>query len=84
MGVGAVVQTFTTWDNWESPITICAGGTIVCCQGAITGISIVLLHTFSSIPALHPVAATVALAAWIHSWGNFGLFLQVKGYTIDS
>lgn len=84
IGVGAVVQTFTTRDNWELAITICAGGTIVCCQGAITGIPIVLFHTFSPIPALHPVAATVALAAWIHSWGNVGLFLQVKGHTIDS
>lgn len=56
-------------------VTICTEGPIIRSERAVTRVSIVLLHTLSSIPAVHSVAAAKALAAWINPWSNFCLFL---------
>ena len=62
--------------------TIGAEGSIVRSEGAVTQVSVVLLNTLPSVPAVHPEAAAMALAAWIHPWRYLCPLFQVKSQTI--
>lgn len=63
-------------------ITVCAEGSIICSEGAVTRVSVVLLHALPSTPAVHAIVAAVALAAWIHPRSHLCSLLQVKGHSI--
>jgi len=52
--------------------------------GAVTQITVIPLHTLSSILAVHPKTGAVALATRFDPRCYFGSFLQVQGDAIHS
>lgn len=66
----------------DGGLTTSAEGSIVRSEGAVAGVSIILLQTLPSVLTVHPVAVAVTLAARIDPWGHLCLLLQVKGRTI--
>lgn len=61
------------------PLTSGAERAIIGGGGAVTQVPVVPLHTLSSVPAVHPITGTVALATRLNSRGDLGSLFQVEG-----
>lgn len=63
-------------------LTSGAEWTIVRCVSAVAGVSIVLLHTLPSVPAVHPKTGAVALASGLDPRSDLCSLFQVKGNAV--
>lgn len=64
------------------PLTSGAEWTIVCRVSAVAWVSIILLHTLPSVPAVHPKTGTVALASGLDPRSDLCSLFQVKGNAV--
>lgn len=50
--------------------------------GAVTGVAIVFLDTFTAVCAVHPIACAMARAARLHTWCDFRSLFQVQRHPV--
>lgn len=61
------------------PLTSGAEGAVVGGGAAVAQVAVVLLHALAAVPAVHPEAGAVALAARFDPGRDHGPLLQVEG-----
>lgn len=65
-------------------VTSGAERAVVSGVSAVTRVAVVLLHTLSSVAAVHPKACTVALATRLDPRRHHGPLLQVQGDAVHA